>query len=99
MAEAISATRSAPIVETTAGQSALRAGQTPAAANESAQTVPAAPAATPTVTPNPARAASQVAAQHAAADIGPEGRLMQLLRALNPPVPPPIDPPPRSVKA
>ena len=103
MAEAISATRITPVVDPTAGQGVSQADPTsPATATDVTSPQPDA-AATPYpaqyLTPNPPATMVQVAAQLAATDIGPEGRLMQLLRALNPPVPPPIVPPAKNVTA
>ena len=108
MAEAISAARSIPVVDPTAGQGVSQADPTsPAAAADDSQTPQPDAAAAPYpaqypaqyLTPNPPATMVQVAAQLAATDIGPEGRLMQLLRALNPPVPPPIVPPAKKLTA
>jgi len=108
MAEAISATQPAPPVDP--GRSyapTAQAGQAPTVVTfqppadptdqqEQQQLVPGAVS-----TAAPTSPEAQVVAQLAgtAANPGPEGRLMQLLRALNPPVPPPIVPASRGVKA
>jgi hypothetical protein len=99
MASAISATQSAPYVNSTIGQILLQAGKVPVVTGSASSKAGANYADAPDLTPNPPTTALQVQAQLAGAEIGPEGRLMQLLRTMIPPVPPPLIPPTKNVQA
>ncbi len=90
MAEAISATRAAPAIGLSVPQF-YQASST--AASNGVQAVSPTVASTSFETQNPLPTTVPVPGQVGTTDLGPEGRLMQMLRAMMPPMPPPIIPP------